>query len=160
MPNDGDRSVSVTSHHFVVEPPPQIDVRRSYGAISVDEFTKQHAIGYLGLPFEWDDDDQGWIVAVRAEHLKLMAQFLDDLEAMDYGEDIDPWLYVDASAAIGVAQRTGLGKIRHLETGSLWLQEAVKKKQVGIAKVKGTLFLVREMKGIPIPRNMLLFGMD
>ncbi|QOD94553.1 hypothetical protein [Chryseoglobus sp. 28M-23] len=47
------------------------------------------AIGYLGLPFEWDDDDQGWIVAVRAEHLKLMAQFLDDLEAMDYGEDIE-----------------------------------------------------------------------
>ena len=56
----------------------------------------------------------------------------------DYHDAIEPWLYVDASAAIGVAQRTGLGKIRHLETGSLWLQEAVRKKQIGILKVKGT----------------------
>ena len=27
-----------------------------------------------------------------------------------------PWLCVDATAAIGVAQRVGLGKLRHLET--------------------------------------------
>ena len=30
---------------------------------------------------------------------------------------------VDASAALGVAQRQGLGKLRHLQTGSLWIQE-------------------------------------
>ena len=62
------------------------------------------------------------------------------LKAMteDYHSKIDPWLYVDASAAIGVAQRTGLGKIRHLDTGSLWLQQAVKNKKIGILKVKGT----------------------
>lgn len=56
----------------------------------------------------------------------------------DYNDALDPWLYVDASAAIGVAQRTGLGKIRHLDTGSSWLQQAVKKKQIGILKIKGT----------------------
>ena len=56
----------------------------------------------------------------------------------DYHGELDPWLYVDASAAIGVAQRTGLGKIRHLDTGSLWLQQAVKQKKVGILKIKGT----------------------
>ena len=62
------------------------------------------------------------------------------LKAMteDYCDQVDPWLYVDASAAIGVAQRTGLGKIRHLDTGSLWLQQAVKNKKIGILKVKGT----------------------
>ena len=32
----------------------------------------------------------------------------------------------------------GLGKIRHLDTQSLWLQEAVKKGRIGINKVKGT----------------------
>lgn len=58
--------------------------------------------------------------------------------AVDYDDGIDPWLYVDASAAIGVAQRTGLGEIRHLETGSLWLQQAVKEKKIGILKIKGT----------------------
>lgn len=56
----------------------------------------------------------------------------------DYNDGLDPWLYVDASAAIGVAQRTGLGKIRHLDTGSLWPQQAVKNGKVGILKIKGT----------------------
>ena len=56
----------------------------------------------------------------------------------DYEDELEPWLYVDASAAIGVAQRNGLGKIRHLDTQSLWLQEAVRKKRLGLLKVKGT----------------------
>ena len=36
--------------------------------------------------------------------------------AKDFGKAMAPWLYVDASAALGVAQRVGLGKVRHLET--------------------------------------------
>ena len=72
------------------------------------------------------------MVGATSEALGLKAMMVD------YEDGLDPWLYVDASAAIGVAQRTGLGKIRHLDTGSLWLQEAVKKKQIGILKVKGT----------------------
>ena len=46
----------------------------------------------------------------------------------DYHSGLDPWLYVDASAAIGVAQKTGFGKIRHLDTGSSWLQQPVQNK--------------------------------
>lgn len=60
----------------------------------------------------------------------------------DYHDGLDPWLYVDASVAIGVAQRTGLGKIRHLDTASLWLQRAIKNSKVGILKVLGTEKLV------------------
>ena len=30
-------------------------------------------------------------------------------------------LLVDASAALGVAQRQGIGKIRHLQIGALWI---------------------------------------
>ena len=44
---------------------------------------------------------------------------------MDYDKPLSPWMFVDATAAIGVAQRVGLGKLRHLETQSLWLQEAM-----------------------------------
>ena len=36
--------------------------------------------------------------------------------ALDFGRVIVPWMYVDASAAIGIAQRKGLGNIRHLHT--------------------------------------------
>ena len=59
--------------------------------------------------------------------------------AEDFKQNIEPWLYVDATAAIGVAQRVGVEKIRHLETQSLWLQQAVRQKRVGLAKVLGTM---------------------
>ena len=78
----------------------------------------------------------------EAEFYSMMAASSEalGLKAMtqDYEHDLDPWLYVDASAAIGVAQRMGLGKICHLETQSLWLQEAVRKRKIGVIKVKGT----------------------
>ena len=61
------------------------------------------------------------------------------LKAMteDYRRPLSPWMYVDATAAIGVTQRVGLGKLMHLETQSLWLQGAVRDKRVGLSKVHG-----------------------
>ena len=44
----------------------------------------------------------------------------------------------DASAAIGICNRIGLGKDRHIEVNQLWLQEKVAKKKMEIIKV-GTL---------------------
>ena len=69
--------------------------------------------------------------ASEAMGLKAMAQ--------DFGKVLQPWLYVDANAALGVAQRVGLGKVRHLDTQRLWLQQAVRQKRLGIAKVIGTM---------------------
>ena len=39
-------------------------------------------------------------------------------------------MFVDATAAIGVLQRIGLGKLCHLETQSHWLEEAVRDKRI------------------------------
>ena len=39
--------------------------------------------------------------------------------AFDFGKVMVPWMCVDASAAIGIAHRKRLGKIRHLHTQSL-----------------------------------------
>ena len=47
-------------------------------------------------------------------------------------------LYTDSSDARGIIHRAGLGKLRHLETGSLWLQSAVKAKKLQVRKVLGT----------------------
>ena len=41
----------------------------------------------------------------------------------------------DASAAIGIASRIGLGKVRHIEVNQLWLQEKVAKGVISIIKV-------------------------
>jgi hypothetical protein len=47
-------------------------------------------------------------------------------------------LFTDSSAARGIIHRAGLGKLRHLETGYLWLQSAVKAKKLQVRKILGT----------------------
>ena len=42
------------------------------------------------------------------------------------------------SAARGIIHRAGLGKLRHLETGYLWLQAAVRAKRLQVRKVLGS----------------------
>ena len=56
----------------------------------------------------------------------------------DFGYDTGVMIYVDASAAIGVAQRKGLGKLRHLNTQALWIQDAVRVQKVRSLKVPGS----------------------
>ena len=55
----------------------------------------------------------------------------------DYGVDLPVRLWTDSSAAIGITKRSGLGKIRHLATHTLWLQEKVRTKAVEVRKVRG-----------------------
>ncbi len=46
-------------------------------------------------------------------------------------------LWTDSSAAIGICSRQGLGKLRHLDTHTLWVQQAVREKRVDLRKVDG-----------------------
>ena len=61
-------------------------------------------------------------------HQALMA----DLEI-----DLPVRAWTDSSAALGIATRSGLGKIRHLETHTLWLQEKVRTGAITVKKVRG-----------------------
>ena len=56
----------------------------------------------------------------------------------DFGDTMEAYLYADASAAIEVANREGLGRIRHVDTQSLCLQQALRKRRLGLGKVLGT----------------------
>ena len=58
--------------------------------------------------------------------------------AMELSQVMKARLQVDASAALGVAQRAGIGKIRHLQTGALWLQEQELRKKVKLGKIPGS----------------------
>ena len=53
------------------------------------------------------------IVAASAETLAMAAHDLD----------LECKLYRDSAAALGIAQRAGIGKVRHLRTKGLWVQE-------------------------------------
>ena len=57
--------------------------------------------------------------------------------AKDLGLTWDLTLLTDASAAIGVCRRRGLGKIRHLAVADLWIQDKVKSKDCLLKKVLG-----------------------
>ena len=43
----------------------------------------------------------------------------------------------DASAAIGIVQRLGLGRVRHLSVSDLWVQQKLRAKQLDVEKVNG-----------------------
>ena len=55
----------------------------------------------------------------------------------DLGMKASVTLFTGSSAARGIIHRAGLGKLRHLETGYLWLQAAVKNKRLQVRKVAG-----------------------
>ena len=47
-------------------------------------------------------------------------------------------LHTDSSAAVGIANRVGIGKIRHLAVHLLWLQEKIRSGDICIHKVDGS----------------------
>ena len=55
----------------------------------------------------------------------------------DFGVDAPLRVWTDSSAAIGICNRQGLGKLRHLDTHTLWIQQAVRLKRVNLRKVPG-----------------------
>ena len=64
------------------------------------------------------------------------------LEGIFYKEVLDFFrirvvlnIYLDSSAARGVFQREGVGRIRHLETKSLWVQKGLKEKKFQLMAV-------------------------
>ena len=58
--------------------------------------------------------------------------------AQDMCWTLKPRVHSDATAAIGISKRRGLGKIRHLHTADLWVQQKVRSESVELVKVLGT----------------------
>ena len=57
--------------------------------------------------------------------------------AQDFGRSLRPALKTDSSTAIGIGSRRGVGKIRHLSTQTLWLQNHVTEKTIKLLKEPG-----------------------
>ena len=55
----------------------------------------------------------------------------------DLGIEMPLRVWTGSSAAIGVCSRQGLGKLRHLDTHMLWIQQAVRTRRVDLRKVLG-----------------------
>ena len=56
----------------------------------------------------------------------------------DLGLELPLRVWTDSSAAIGICSRQGLGKLRHLDTHTLWVQQTVRNRRIELKKVLGT----------------------
>ena len=56
----------------------------------------------------------------------------------DLGWSMKIRIHSDATAAIGICRRKGLGKIRHLATTDLWIQDKIRSRQMELVKILGT----------------------
>ena len=57
--------------------------------------------------------------------------------AEDMGMTLSLHVLSDATAAIGICRRRGLGKIRHLHVSDLWIQERLKTGDFSLSKIDG-----------------------
>ena len=96
------------------------------------------------------------MVACSAELLGIQAC------AKDLGMVSGVSVYADASAAVGIVQRRGVGKLRHIRTQSLWLQEAHATKRIHFEKVDGSRnladLLTKHLAEILMDRHMKVIG--
>jgi hypothetical protein len=57
--------------------------------------------------------------------------------ARDLGVEVQIRVHADSSAAIGICKRTGIGRVRHLAVGQLWVQEKIRSEEITLCKVLG-----------------------
>ena len=84
-------------------------------------------------------------VALSSAEAELYAMVIASAETMaiisfakDIGCILEGEIYADSSAALGIAARQGIGKVRHLRTQSLWVQEVRATGRLSYKKVLGT----------------------
>ena len=58
--------------------------------------------------------------------------------AKDWGLEYDVVVLCDSSAAVGIVGRKGVGRIRHLDVGAMWVQQLKEGGGFDVKKVKGT----------------------
>ena len=70
---------------------------------------------------------------VKASGMALGYQALLD----DLGVRLPVRIWTDSSATMGICGRQGLGKLRHVDTRTLWVQQRVRSGELEIRKVRG-----------------------
>ncbi len=85
-------------------------------------------------------------IAVSSAEAELIAAVKGAAEGLavrslvrDFGRTCALRVHVDSSAAIGICRRPGVGKVRHMDTRLLWVQELVRDGTLEVVKIAGTV---------------------
>ena len=90
----------------------------------------------------WSSTQQTIALSSGEAELKgIVKGAAEGLGLQNIGRDLDIHydihVYTDASAAMGMVARKGIGRVRHIEVSELWIQDAVKNKVLTVNKVRG-----------------------
>jgi hypothetical protein len=81
----------------------------------------------------------------------------------DFGVVVSATVHTDASAAIGIVRRAGLGKLRHLNVRYLWLQDKVREEDFELLKVPGLAnpadLMTKHLSRVDADRHLASLGM-
>jgi hypothetical protein len=84
--------------------------------------------------------------------------------AKDLGIHLPLLIMSDATAAIGISRRRGLGKVRHLATADLWMQDRIRKGDFDLQKILGTEnpsdMLTKHVTKDIIEKHMVTLGLS
>ena len=94
------------------------------------------------LPKHWSSTQQTIALSSRKAELKgIVKEAAEGIGLQSVGKDLnisyDVHVYTDSSAAMGMVARKGMGKVRHVEVGELWIQDVVKNDVLTMNQVKG-----------------------
>ena len=82
-------------------------------------------------------------------HKQTAAETFGTLSMLnDFGWNMHREVWGDASVALGIISGNGLGKTRHLDTGSLWIQQVAAEERFKSAKVLGSNKCCRLIRNI------------
>eukprot|EP00971_Amphidinium_carterae_P351978 6492372-Amphidinium_carterae.1 len=84
-------------------------------------------------PIALSSAESEWYALVRAATVGIGMVSM----CLDYGVSLKPILYSDATAASGIGARRGAGKVRHIETSTLWLQRHLTSGVVTLKRQEG-----------------------
>ena len=81
----------------------------------------------------------------------------------DLGFSFKLQMATDATAAMGMSRRLGIGRIRHLDTSMLWIQAKIRNGDIDLEKVLGKLnpadSLTKHLSGPEITEHMKRLGL-
>ena len=109
------------------------------------------------------------IIALSSAEAELGAMVKGSAEALglkslceDFGIQMKLRIQSDATAAIGMVQREGLGKVRHLAVADLWIQNKRSSKEIDYVKIDGKLnpadILTKGVDGETLSRHVRFLG--